>query len=128
MTTALQAQPEITLEDIYAKGTFRARGVPQPTWLEDGRSYSAFTADGLVRVDAATLAETVVVPASAFIPEGAERPLRMQGYECRKTAPNWSFTRIPGGSGGATPGETTGFWTLPPANSANSEKAWSPPG
>ena len=81
MTTALQAQPEITLEDIYAKGTFRARGVPQPTWLEDGRSYSAFTADGLVRVDAATLAETVVVPASAFIPEGAERPLRMQGYE-----------------------------------------------
>ena len=38
MPTALQAQPEITLEDIYAKGTFRARGVPQPTWLEDGRS------------------------------------------------------------------------------------------
>ncbi len=81
LTTALQAQPEITLEDIYAKGTFRSRGVPQPTWLEDGRSYSAFTADGLVRVDAATLAETVVVPASAFIPEGADRPLRMEGYQ-----------------------------------------------
>ena len=35
---SLQAQPELTLEDIYVKGTFRARGVPQPTWPEDGRS------------------------------------------------------------------------------------------
>ena len=78
---SLQAQPDLTLEDIYAKGTFRARGVPQPTWMEDGRSYSAFTERGLVRVDAATLAETIVVPASAFVPEGADQPLRLEGYE-----------------------------------------------
>ena len=77
----MQAQPEITLEDIYARRTFAAKGAPQPHWLEDGRSYSSFTDQGLVRVDAATLEETVVVPASAFVPEGAGRPLRLEGYE-----------------------------------------------
>ena len=77
---SLHAQPELTLEDIYVKGTFRARGVPQPTWMEDGRSYSALTEKGLVRVDAATLAETVIVPQAAFIPEGAARPLRVEDY------------------------------------------------
>ncbi len=77
---SLQAQPELTLEDIYVKGTFRARGVPQPTWMEDGRSYSALTEKGLVRVDAATLAETVIVPQAAFVPEGAARSLRVEDY------------------------------------------------
>ena len=77
---SLQAQPELTLEDIYAKGTFRARGVPQPTWTDDGRSYSALTEKGLVRVDAATLAEKVIVPMSAFVPEGTDRPVRVEGY------------------------------------------------
>ena len=77
---SLHAQPELTLEDIYVKGTFRARGVPQPTWMEDGRSYSALTEKGLVRVDAANLAETVIVPQAAFVPEGAARPLRVEDY------------------------------------------------
>ena len=77
---SLQAQPELTLEDIYVKGTFRARGVPQPTWMEDGRSYSALTEQGLVRVDAATLAETIIVPLAAFVPEGADEPLRIEDY------------------------------------------------
>lgn len=77
---SLQAQPELTLEDIYAKGTFRARGVPQPTWTDDGRSYSALTEKGLVQVDAATLAEKVIVPMSAFVPEGTDRPVRVEGY------------------------------------------------
>ena len=77
---SLKAQPELTLEDIYVKGTFRARGVPQPTWMEDGRSYSALTEKGLVRVDAATLVETVIVPQAAFVPEGSARPLRVEDY------------------------------------------------
>ena len=77
---SLQAQPELTLEDIYVKGTFRARGVPQPTWMEDGRSYSALTEKGLVRIDAATLTETVIVPQAAFVPEGSARPLRVEDY------------------------------------------------
>ena len=77
---SMEAQPEITLEDIYAKGTFRMRGVPQPTWMEDGRSYSAMTGEGLVQVDAATLEEKVIVPMSAFIPEGADRPVRAEDY------------------------------------------------
>ena len=77
---SLPAQPELTLEDIYVKGTFRARGVPQPTWMEDGRSYSALTEQGLVRVDAATLAETIIVPQAAFVPEGADEPLRIEDY------------------------------------------------
>ena len=77
---SLQAQPELTLEDIYVKGTFRARGVPQPTWTDDGRSYAALTEKGLVQVDAATLAEQVIVPMSAFVPEGSDRPVRLEGY------------------------------------------------
>ena len=82
LTAALSsgAQPALTLEDIYVKGTFRARGVPQPTWMEDGRSYSALTEKGLVRVDAATLAETVIVPQAAFVPDGADAPLRVEDY------------------------------------------------
>ena len=77
---ALQAQPALTLEDIYVNRVFRARGTAQPTWMEDGKSYSAMTEKGLVRIDAATLAETVIVPLSAFIPEGASAPLRVESY------------------------------------------------
>ena len=83
LLTALpaQAQSALTLEDIYVNRVFRNKGTAQPTWMEDGKSYSAMTEKGLVRVDAATLEETVIVPLSAFIPEGSTRPLRAESYE-----------------------------------------------
>ena len=78
---SLKAQPELTLEDLYVKGTFRARGAAQPTWMEDGVSYSTMNEKGLVKINAVTQEETVIVPSSAFIPEGADKPVRSQGVE-----------------------------------------------
>ncbi len=43
------AQQEITIEDLYVKRTFAANGAPQPTWMEDGDSYSKNNQIGLVR-------------------------------------------------------------------------------
>ena len=80
-TATLLAQPkELTLEDIYASRTFAARGVPSPTWMEDGASYSSMTEDGLVRTRVDTGEETVIVPRRAFIPEGATEPIRAESY------------------------------------------------
>ena len=78
---SLKAQPELTLEDLYVKGTFRARGAAQPTWMEDGVSFSTMNEKGLVKINAVTQEETVIVPSSAFIPEGADKPVRSQGVE-----------------------------------------------
>jgi len=78
LSGTLSAQPELTLEDIYTKGTFRGRGAAIPTWMEDGVSYSAMTGEGLVRISAATGGSTVLVPMSAFTPEGSDEPLRVE--------------------------------------------------
>jgi len=79
--SVLSAQrPQLTLEDIYVNGTFSARGVARPTWMDDGVSYSSFTGEGLVRTRVDTGEETVVVPVGAFIPEGASEPVRVEDY------------------------------------------------
>lgn len=77
---ALSAQPVLTLEDIYTKGTFRGRGAPSPTWMDDGVSYSTMTPDGLMKVSAATGESTLLVPMSSFTPEGSGEPLRVERY------------------------------------------------
>ena len=47
-------QNKITVEDIYQKGTFRARGVPGFNFLKDGKTYSAQDKTKILRMDLAT--------------------------------------------------------------------------
>ncbi len=48
------AQNKITVEDIYQKGTFRARGVPGFNFLKDGKTYSAQDKNNIMRLDLTT--------------------------------------------------------------------------
>ena len=65
---SLFAQNKITIEDIYQKGTFRARGVPGFNFLKDGKTYSAQDKNKILRMDLATgkLVETIYDGAEAF--------------------------------------------------------------
>jgi dipeptidyl-peptidase 4 len=47
-------QNKITVEDIYQKGTFRARGVPGFNFLKDGKTYSAQDKTKILRMELAT--------------------------------------------------------------------------
>jgi len=77
----------LTLERIYAGGELQPRSISQLRWSEGGAAYITLEpAQGgggrdLVRYETATGARTVLVPASALTPPGAERPLAVQGYE-----------------------------------------------
>lgn len=51
---SLFAQNKITIEDIYQKGTFRARGVPGFNFLKDGKTYSAQDKNKILRMDLTT--------------------------------------------------------------------------
>ncbi len=49
-----QAQREITVEDIYQKGTFRQKAVRGINWMNDGRYYSAQEGKDIVKYDVTT--------------------------------------------------------------------------
>ncbi len=50
----LLAQNKITIEDIYQKGTFRAKGVPGFNFLKDGKTYSGIDKNKILRMDLTT--------------------------------------------------------------------------
>ncbi len=75
------AQPKLTIEDIYVKGTFRSRWASTPDWMEDGESYSTFTSEGLIKNSIKTGEKKVLVPMSAFVPEGQTEPISADGLE-----------------------------------------------
>ena len=59
--------PPLTIERIFRTRDFSAQGLPFVQWMKDGRSYLSLKNDiggaSLVKVDAVTGAETVLVPA-----------------------------------------------------------------
>ena len=65
---SLFAQNKITIEDIYQKGTFRAKGVPGFNFLKDGKTYSTQDKNKILRMDLATgnPVETIYDGAEAF--------------------------------------------------------------
>ena len=81
--TLVQAQQKLplTLEDIWAKPTFRAASVPGFNWMNDGRYYSALEAGSLVQHEVTTgkALETLVAAAELQLP-GAAKPLNVDGY------------------------------------------------
>lgn len=60
-------QKDITLEDIYKKGTFRTNGVPGFNFMEDGRHYTALVNNNIVRYDMITGQPVETILAGAAI-------------------------------------------------------------
>jgi len=84
---AQQDSSRLTLERIYAGGELQTRGINQLRWFEGGAAYITVEpaqgggGDELIRHETATGARSVLVPASALKPAGADRPLSVEGYE-----------------------------------------------
>jgi dipeptidyl-peptidase-4 len=76
-----QQKQALTLEDIWAKPTFRTANVPGFDWMNDGRYYASLDEGSLVQHDVTTgKAVITLVPASVLQLPGAARPLAIDGY------------------------------------------------
>ncbi|MDH4350619.1 MAG: DPP IV N-terminal domain-containing protein, partial [Gemmatimonadota bacterium] len=83
---AAQDGDSLTLDRIFASPEFFARGAGQIRWLDDGgytvlaQSDSVDGGTDIVRVDPRSGDRTMLVGAHQLIPQGAEHPLRIEGY------------------------------------------------
>ncbi|WP_375416363.1 S9 family peptidase [uncultured Hymenobacter sp.] len=76
---AAQQKLPLTLEDVFAKPTFRAAAVPGFDWMRDGRYYAALDEGSLVQHEVATgKAVQTLVPAADLKLDG--KPLAVDGY------------------------------------------------
>jgi dipeptidyl-peptidase-4 len=80
-TASAQQKQNITLEDIWQKGTFQARSVPGFNWMKDGRFYSSLDEGSLVQHDVTTgqAVQTLVAAQDLKLP-GQTQPLPVDGY------------------------------------------------
>ncbi|RSK31175.1 S9 family peptidase [Hymenobacter metallilatus] len=76
-----QQKQNITLEDIWQKGTFAAKSVPGFNWMKDGRFYSSLSKGDLVQNDVTTgqSVQTLVAAQDLKLP-GQTQPLQVDGY------------------------------------------------
>ena len=77
------AQPKkaLTLEDIWARPTFRPATVPGFNWMKDGRYYSAFNEGNLVQYEVTTgKAAQTLVSAAELTRAGAAKWLGVDAY------------------------------------------------
>ncbi|GAA3979030.1 S9 family peptidase [Hymenobacter antarcticus] len=88
-----QQKLPLTLEDIWAKPTFRAAAVPGFNWMNDGRYYSALDAGSLVQYEVTTgkPVQTLVTAAELQLP-GADKPLAVDGYSFNANEQKILFT------------------------------------
>lgn len=82
-----QQKKDITLEDIYQKGTFRAKSVWGVNWMNDGRYYSSQVADernkvqDIVKYDVTTgQPVNTIIEGENLVPEGSNQPIQYDGY------------------------------------------------
>ena len=76
-----QQKLPLTLEDIWAKPTFRAATVPGFNWMNDGRYYSALEGGSLMQHEVTTGKPLqALVAATALQLPGADKPLAVDGY------------------------------------------------
>ncbi|MCA8832437.1 S9 family peptidase [Hymenobacter pini] len=76
-----QQKQNITLEDIWQKGTFSARSVPGFNWMKDGRFYSSLSKGDLVQNDVTTGQPVqTLVAAQDLKLAGQTQPLQVDGY------------------------------------------------
>jgi dipeptidyl-peptidase 4 len=77
---------EITLEDIWSKGTFRAKGISGLASMKDGLHYTSVQGNDnevfIVRYDYKTgSAIDTIVKGSLLIPEGEKKPIEIEDYK-----------------------------------------------
>lgn len=83
---AIAQNKNLTLEDIYTNGTYRAKGIGQLRWMKDNKSYSTleFNSSALgydiVRYDVTTGTRSVLVNADLLRPKTATKPLALDDY------------------------------------------------
>ncbi|WP_276499534.1 S9 family peptidase [Pontibacter litorisediminis] len=82
-----QQKKDITLEDIYQKGTFRAKSVYGVNWMNDGRYYSSQVADeknkvyDIVKYDVTTgQPVSTIIEGENLVPAGSNQPIQYDGY------------------------------------------------
>ncbi|WP_299760981.1 S9 family peptidase [uncultured Pontibacter sp.] len=82
-----QQKKDITLEDIYQKGTFRAKSVYGVNWMNDGRYYSSQVADeknkvyDIVKYDVTTgQPVNTIIEGENLVPAGSSQPIQYDGY------------------------------------------------
>ncbi|MBD2713627.1 S9 family peptidase [Microvirga sp. STR05] len=80
-TASAQQKQNLTLEDIWQKGTFAAKSVPGFNWMKDGRYYSSLEQGSLVQHDVTTgqAVQTLVAAADLKL-AGQDKPLPVDGY------------------------------------------------
>ncbi|RTQ47589.1 S9 family peptidase [Hymenobacter gummosus] len=77
-----QQRQRITLEDIWAKGTFAPRSVQGFRWMRDGRYYSALEKGEVVQHDVTTGQATQTLVATQQLRlAGTDQPIATDGYE-----------------------------------------------
>ncbi|RSK42659.1 S9 family peptidase [Hymenobacter perfusus] len=88
-----QQKQNITLEDIWQKGTFSARSVPGFNWMKDGRFYSSLSKGDLVQNDVTTgqPVQTLVAAQDLTLP-GQTQPLQVDGYSFNADETNILFS------------------------------------
>ena len=85
-TQLAPAMGEVTLERLFGDD-FQGEFLGATRWLDGGEAYTTLEAPDegegrdLIRYETSSGDRDVLVPATALIPDGAERPLRVQGYE-----------------------------------------------
>ncbi|MHA6248738.1 S9 family peptidase [Pontibacter sp. CAU 1760] len=82
-----QQKKNITLEDVYKKGTFRAQSVYGVNWMNDGRYYSSQVPDeqnrvqDIVRYDVTTgKPVATIIEGENLVPAGSNQPIQYDDY------------------------------------------------
>jgi len=82
-----QQKKEVTLEDVYRKGTFSAKSVYGVNWMNDGRYYSSQVADeqsgttNIVRYDVTTgQPVNTIIEGKDLQPAGSNTPIKFSSY------------------------------------------------
>ncbi|TPE42703.1 S9 family peptidase [Pontibacter mangrovi] len=82
-----QQKKDITLEDVYQKGTFRAKSVYGVNWMNDGRYYSSQVPDeknkvyDIVKYDVTTgQPVSTIIEGENLVPAGGSQPIQYDDY------------------------------------------------
>jgi dipeptidyl-peptidase 4 len=76
----------LSIEKIYQDRILQTARIPSISWLSDGSGYAVLETDSvtggqdIVRYDPESGSREILIPSTAFIPEGAAKPLRIAGY------------------------------------------------
>jgi putative heme-binding domain-containing protein len=71
----------LTVGRLFGDGEFATEPLPARRWSKKTSTYFTLVKGALVRNDPATGKTDVVVPATAFVPDGAKGPLAVDAYE-----------------------------------------------